>query len=95
MKDLKGLAVSILICVNLFLLTAIVLVTHRPAVAQAQGTGLAGNYLVVSAEIRDEFDALYLLDLRDRLLHGLIFEKGTNRLMYADSRDLEREFRNK
>jgi hypothetical protein len=82
-----------LICLNLVLLTGIILLTTSPRVAHAQQTGLAGNYLVVSGEIQSKFDALYLLDLRERTIHTFYFRKGTNDLQYAGFRNLEIDFR--
>lgn len=84
---------SMLVCVNLVLLTGIVLCSTSPPAAYAQGTSLAGDYLVVAGEIQDEHDALYILDLRDRLLHVLYFDRGTKTLRHAATRDLERDFR--
>ncbi len=89
----KNAWLALLVCVNLILLTGIVLVGHTPRTAMAQATGLAGNYLVVSGEIQDEFDALYLLDLRERTLHSFYFRKGTQDLQYAGYRLLEQDFR--
>lgn len=84
---------AVLVCVNLILLTGVILVGHTPRAAMAQATGLAGNYMVVSGEIQDEFDALYLLDLRERALHTFYFRKGTQDLQYAGYRLLEQDFR--
>jgi hypothetical protein len=89
----KTTCLSLLVCVNLILLTAIVLCSYSPPAAYAQGTSLAGDYLVVAGEIQDQHDALYLIDLRNRLLHVLYFDRGTRRLRYAASRDLELDFR--
>lgn len=89
----KPIVLGLLVCLNAALLGGIVLSTLTPRAAYAQATGLAGNYLMVAGEVRDQFDALYIMDLRARVLHGLIFDRGTNRLEYADSRDLERDFR--
>lgn len=89
-------ALSLLVVINLALLGALAFVASSPpraALAQA-GTGLSGNYMAVAAEVRDQFDALYLIDMQHRVLHGLLFDKGTKRLQYADSRDLERDLRN-
>ncbi|GAG00858.1 unnamed protein product, partial [marine sediment metagenome] len=35
----------------------------------------------------------YIIDVRNRLLHVLYFERGTKSLRYAGSRDLEQDFR--
>ena len=90
----KKTYLSLLVCVNLVLLTAIVLCSYSPPAAYAQGTSLAGDYMVVCGEIQDQHDGLYIIDLRNRLLHVLYFDRGTRRLRYAASRDLELDFRN-
>lgn len=84
---------TLLVCLNLALLTGIVMAATTPRVAHAQATGLSGNYLVVTGEIQDEFDAMYLLDLQHRTLHTFFFRKGTNDMEYAGYRNLERDFR--
>lgn len=84
---------TVLVCLNLILLTGLVLVGAGPRTAAAQGTGLAGNYLVVAGEIQDGFDAIYLIDLRERALHYFYFEKGTRRLVWGGGRPLEADFR--
>lgn len=89
----KSTWLTLLVCVNLVLLTAILLLGYTPRAALAQGTGLAGNYLVVTGEIQDEFDALYMLDLTERALHTFYFEKGSRDMQYAGYRLLELDFR--
>lgn len=90
----KNSLLSLLLCVNVGLLVALALATTSPKLALAQASGLSGHYLAVSAEVRDQFDALYLLDTRSRLLHGFYYDLGARRLQYLGSRDLERDFRN-
>ena len=62
--------------------------------ALAQGTALSNNYLVVAGQIQAQFDALYVIDVRERTLHIFYFLKGSNDLRWAGYRDLERDFRN-
>ncbi len=85
--------IGLLACANLALLVGIVLATTSPKTAMAQGTGLSGNYLAVTGEIQDQYDALYLLDLKNFVLHGFWYDRGPRRLVYAHSRDLNRDFR--
>ncbi|HUU95842.1 MAG TPA: hypothetical protein VM487_08875 [Phycisphaerae bacterium] len=89
----KRTCLSLLVCVNLVLLTAIVLFAYSPPAALAQGTGLAGNYLVVTGEIQNEYDALYLIEMRSRTLHVFYYDKTRKELYYSDVRSLERDFR--
>lgn len=89
----KTTCLSLLVCVNLLLLTGLVLCSHSPPAAYAQATSLASDYMVVAAEIEDQYDAIYIIDLRNRLLHVLYYDRLTKRLRYAASRDLEQDFR--
>lgn len=89
----KNVCLTLLICLNVLLLTAVVLCTYSPPAAYAQPTSLAHDYLIVAGEIQDEHDALYIIDVRTRLLHVLYYQRGTNRLRYAGTRDLEQDFR--
>ncbi len=90
----KSTVISVLVCLNLVLLTAVGLAAYSLPAAAAQGTGLSGNYAIVAGEIRDEYDALYVIDLRTRTLHAFYWDQGRRELVYSDWRDLERDFRN-
>lgn len=90
----KNTVISLLLVVNLALLGALVMATTSPKAAFAQASGISNQYLAVSGEVRDQFDALYLIDTKTRLLHGFFYDLGTRRLQYVGSRDLERDFRN-
>lgn len=89
----KNACLTLLICVNLILLTALVLCASAPPAAYAQSTSLAGDYMAVAGEIQDEFDGLYIIDVRTHILHALYFDRGQRQLRYAGSRDLEQDFR--
>ena len=89
----KNTWLSLLLCLNLALLTGIVLCAYSPPAAYAQGTSLAGDYMVVAGEIQDQHDALYIIDVRNRILHVLYYERGRKTLRYAGARDLEQDFR--
>ncbi len=86
--------IAALVCANVALLAALALATTAPKSALAQATGLAGNYMAVAGEVQDEFDALYLVDLKSHILHAFQFDRGKKQLEYVDSRDLRRDFRN-
>lgn len=90
----KNAVLAVLLCLNVALAVALVVLGLPPKTAVAQGTGLAGNYIAVTGEIQSKFDALYLMDLQNRALHVFYFMKGTQDLQYAGYRDLERDFRN-
>jgi hypothetical protein len=89
----KSTWLTLLVCVNLVLLTGIILVGTTPRAAQAQGIGLADNYLIVAGQIQEGFDALYVIDTAQRTLHSFYFRKGTKDLQWAGYRQLERDFR--
>ncbi len=89
----RNMWLAVLVCINLLLLTGMIVIGAPPRAATAQGAGLSGNYLVVAGQIQSQFDALYLLDLRERALHVFFFQKGSRNLEYGGFRDLERDFR--
>jgi hypothetical protein len=89
----KNTCLALLVCLNLALLTGIVLCSYSPPAAFAQGTSLAGDYMLVAGEIQDQHDGLYIIDVRNRILHVLYFDRGTKSLRYAGARDLEQDFR--
>lgn len=90
----KKLCIGLLACANLVLFTGIVLFSTSPPAAYAQPTGLNSNYMMVAGEIQNKYDALYIIDLRTRLLHAFYVDKSNQKFVYADTRDLERDFRN-
>lgn len=91
----KNIWLATLVCLNLALLVGILGHAVAPRTAFAQTVpGLSGNYLAVTGEVRDEFDVVYLLDVPARALHVIFFDNATKRMRYADSRNLERDFRN-
>ncbi len=86
-----------LVCLNLVLLAAILLVGTGPRAALAQSgpaVGTTNNYLVVSGQVQRGYDVLYLLDARERALHAFYFRKGTRDLLWGGMRSLEMDFRN-
>lgn len=90
----KNTWLALLVTLNLVLVAGLVLTATSPKAALAQGTGLAGDYLVVAGEVQDSHDAVYMIDMRSRILHVLYYDRGTKRLKYGQARDLERDFRN-
>ena len=89
----QSTCLALLVCLNLIMLTAVVLFSYSSPAAVAQGTSLAGDYMVVAGEIQDQHDALYMIDVRNRMLHVLYFDRGQKTLRWAASRDLENDFR--
>ena len=89
----KNTWLAVLVCLNLVLLTGIMLVSTPTPAALAQSTSLANDYLLVAGEIQDQYDGLYIIDVRNRVLHALYYDRGRRGLRYAGSRDLEQDFR--
>ncbi len=84
----------ILVAVNLLLLAGLILSTYTPPVAYAQAPGRAGDYLLVSGQISNSHDVVYLLDLRNRLLHVFRATQGQPiNFVPVDTRELARDFR--
>lgn len=86
--------IALLVCVNVALLVGIFIATTTPKPAMAQGTGLNGNYLAVAGEIQDQYDAVYMIDMRSHILHAFQFDRGKRQYEYVAGRDLQRDFRN-
>lgn len=91
----KRTVLAALICANVLLAAALVLPRVTPAPALAQAAGTSGNYLMVSGEIQDNYDATYLIDLKELRLYALYYDRGTRRMELGGMRNLERDFRNK
>ncbi len=89
----KTLLLAALVAINVLLLAGLVARSSSPKLALAQPTGLSQNYLIVTAEVRDQYDAVYLLDVRSRRLHAFWFDLARKQYQYAGFRDLEQDFR--
>lgn len=90
----KTTCLTVLVCLNLILVTAILLLASPPRAALAQGAGLADNYMMVAGEVQDDFDALYIIDVRERTMHTFFFRRGTRELDYGGYRLLDQDLRN-
>lgn len=88
---MKKVLIVSLVCVNAGLLAALLLGTGaQPAQAQAYG---GADYLVVTAQIAVDWDAVWVLDLTKRRLRAFGFNKQNNRLLpFGGGRDLARDF---
>jgi len=83
-----------LVGVNLFLLGVLLFSTFPPAAAYAQATGRPGDFMAVSCQVHQNFDALYILDGPARLLHCFVpAQNSTGKLVYAQTRSLANDFR--
>jgi hypothetical protein len=90
----KRSVLVLLVGLNLVLLGALILSVYSPPAAYAQAPGRSGDYLLVSGRVQAAYDAVYLFDLRNRLLH--VFRAGPGQpinVFPVDTRDLSRDFR--
>lgn len=88
------LLIILLVGINLALLAALLLVNPGPSIALAQAVPQAGNYVMVTGKIQDDFDAIYLVDLNSRTLHGFTVKNTTpHKLEYHGYRSLLADFR--
>lgn len=85
--------ITLLAGVNAVLLTTLVLTSWRLPEARAQAAPLASNYLMVAAEINNDHDALYILDLASRIMYVLEVDRTSRQLVPLDVRDLKQDFR--
>ncbi len=90
----KRSAIVALVGLNLLLLAALILSTHSPPVANAQGVGAGGNFIAVTCQADLDYDVFYLVDLPSRKLHAFVPARQLDgKLKYVGSRDLEDDFR--
>jgi hypothetical protein len=91
----KPTIVILLVMANILLLATLLITVAGPAPAFAQAAPLGQNYAIVAAEVRDGVDGVYVIDLSTRRLHVFVPNRNLadRRLLYADYRDLQRDFR--
>ncbi len=89
-KMKKGLIVA-LVCVNVGLVAALVLVASaQPAEAQIIGAGT--DYLVVTGKISSDYEAVYVLDLSKMALGAWKIDKTTKKFKPYRPHSLKRDF---
>jgi hypothetical protein len=91
----KRAIIVLLVGLNLVLLATLIIGNYRLPAAYAQATPLAQNYLMVTGEIRDGVDALYIVDLASRRMHAFVPNRDqmNRRIFHVGYRDLQKEFR--
>lgn len=90
----KATCLTVLICLNLALLTGLVFATTSPPIANAQAaTGLSKNYMIVTGEVQNEYDAVYLVDMATKKLYAFTWDRGRRQLKLVSGRELRRDFR--
>ncbi len=88
---MKRVLIVCLMCINAALLVALVFgAGARPAHAQAIGGRT--DYVVISGQVYQDFDSVYVIDLATRRLAVLRYDKAKNNLFLATRRELRRDF---
>jgi hypothetical protein len=89
---MKKAIIAILVCVNVGLLLALILGTSvHKAQATYPGSVMPHNTIMITGQIRDDEDAVYIIDMATERLAGFEFQgKGpSKRLRPLGSRDLK------
>lgn len=89
----KRTLVILMIGVNVVLATTLGLMTFDLPRANAQVAPMGGNYVMVSAEETENYDALYVLDLSTRILNVFEVDRSSQQIIAVDQRDLTQDFR--
>ena len=91
---MKKKLIIVLACVNAALLAALMLGLWTPG-AQAQVVGGGADYMMLTAHIGSDFDAVYIVELGTRRIAMLYVDKTTKRLRAFKGMRLLDEFRRK
>jgi hypothetical protein len=89
--------IALLLGLNGLLGLAFLAALAKPAPVLAQTAGRPGDFLCVTAKAAGQtYDVVYVLDVPARKLHALYPANAqTRQLLYAQSRDLDKDFRRK
>jgi len=88
----KTTIVTALVLLNVLLAVCLVGKIWRQPAAFAQPVGLSGNFIAVAGEVKGARDGLFLIDLENRYLHMLLYDRSTGTINYVDGRSLARDF---
>ena len=91
---MKKAMIVALVCLNVALLGALVFVAEVPP-AHAQATFGGTNYLMVTAKIDKNTDALYVVDLASRRMAGFEMDTTKKRMVAFGARRLVMDFGHK
>jgi hypothetical protein len=86
----KGI-ILVLVGVNVALLLALVLGPGSSA-AQAQAGRGQTDYVAITARVGTENEALFVIEMSKRRMAGWRFDRGTQKLIPFQGRELERDF---
>ncbi|MDP6046205.1 MAG: hypothetical protein QGH94_13805 [Phycisphaerae bacterium] len=88
---MKKAIIAILVCVNAALLVALILGKGAPQAHAYPGSVMPNNTIMITGQIRDDEDAVYIIDMATERLAAFEFQgKGAaKRLRALGSRDLK------
>ena len=94
---IKPIVIALLLLVNLGLLTAVILsvVEDKNALAGtaiAQATPGSPKYLMVTGRYRQDKQALYVVNLENRMLGVFTFDQSKKRIIYSGRASLAADF---
>ncbi len=84
-----------LVGLNLFLLAVLILASYDPPIANAQARGgRAGDFLMATVEIHEDYDALAVINVPLGTMHIFVPRetKAGAKLQHTDSRNLNMDF---
>jgi len=91
MSKTKRWLIVALVCLNVALIGGVVLVASAPE-AEAQIIGAGTDYMVVTAAIGSDYDAVYVLDLSKMALGAWKLDKTSKKLVPLGVRGLAEDF---
>ncbi len=79
---------------NLLLLAGLVIFSYTPQAAYAQRRGRAGDFLITTVKVHEDFDALAIINIQEGALHVFMPKTAdkTVKMVPTHSRDLLRDF---
>ena len=92
MRNVKKILIAALVCANVALVAAVVLVGTAPP-ADAQLIGAGTDYLVVTARLSENQASLYIVDLAREAMAVWDFDKTEKKFRPVDGRSLQNDFR--
>ncbi len=75
---MKKLVITALLCLNLGLLTALIL--SDPSEAVADGYFNETNYVVVTGKIESNYEVVYIIDMATQQIGAIKADRGTHRI---------------
>lgn len=88
---MKNALIVAMVCLNLVLVAVLVFHANAPE-ASAQVRSRDAEYSAITGKIGDNWDVVYVLDVRTRRLGAWVFNRTTKRLDPYFGRDLTRDF---